>query len=249
MFFVRGDRTKTRYGIRESPSKKAKRDSGLSIPTARPIFLDLGVHGVGMRSVSDRIGEYNEHRCLQKAARIFAWSGKNAVNAMTEPRIDVQIPMEQFNAKQFRRGGIFVINDTIRRHGQPGEVVVRRIARDCFGKSVIRSRSARAGKCFEDNPFETKGGESDCHYKGGEHSRPWRRQLQPPPRGQTAAPSRTIASRIGTATIPPTTGDFDTLIVRNANRNQDREAKGYELLPESTRSREQLACCHAVTPK
>src|SRR6202171_3537177 len=104
------------------------------LPQLVPIFLDLGVHGVGLRSVSDGIGEYNDIAVCKKPQRIFAWSGKNAVNAVTEPRIDVQIPMKQFNAKQSRRGGILVVNDTIRRHGQPGEVVVRRIARDRFGQ-------------------------------------------------------------------------------------------------------------------
>jgi hypothetical protein len=75
---------------------------------------------------------------------------QNAVNAMTEPRIDLQIPVERFNAKQFRRTVILVVNDTIRRHGQPGKVVVGRIARDCFGQKrdafeILSSREILRG--------------------------------------------------------------------------------------------------------
>jgi hypothetical protein len=114
MFFIR--RRSHENPIRNPVNFRRKQQNAILVgplPQLVPIFLDLGVHGVGRRSVSDGIGEYNDIAVCKKPQRNFAWSGKNAVNAMTEPRIDVQIPMEDFNAKQFGRAGILVVNDTI----------------------------------------------------------------------------------------------------------------------------------------
>src|ERR1700692_3807423 len=78
-------------------------------------------------------------------------------------------------------------------------------------RSVMRSRSARGARSGDDKPFKPNAMSANAIATAGSlavHDGPGFVGVG---RGHTDAPNRTIASRIGTTTIPPTTGDLDIL--------------------------------------